>query len=138
MAKFAARGIDFKRNTTGPTYVSVGQVLSIDPPGSSRALIDASAYGDTWMDYVVGLQEGSEITVTFAFDPSNAQHTAIKGDYDAGVSKNFQLTNTLMTAPTRTATFPVMITSYTEGGSLDGVHTGTVTMKIISPGVTYT
>src|SRR5262252_10120475 len=120
MAKYPGRKMQLSRNTVSTTYVVVGQVLELGLAGSSRNLIDASAYGDDWMDYVVGQQDGTEVTVRVAFDPGNAQHTALYSDYLAGVQKNFQITNTAAT-PSRTLTFPSYITAYSEGGTLGGV-----------------
>jgi hypothetical protein len=134
VTKYAAKTIDFQRNTTGSTYVSVGQVTAIDKVGSTRGLIDASAYGDTWADFVVGLQEGDEVGVTVALDPANAQHVALKGDYDAGLPKKFHLVNTAIT-PTRTLEITTMITQYLEGGDLDGLYEAELTLKIVNPGL---
>ena len=40
---------------------------------NSRALIDASAYGDDWMDYLTGQQDGVEVSLRLAFDVSDAR-----------------------------------------------------------------
>jgi hypothetical protein len=138
MTKYAAKTIEFRRNTTGITYVAVGQVTALDKWGSARDLIDASAYGDSWNDYVLGLQDGDEVGITLALDPANAQHSALKADYDAGLPKNFQVVNTAMTAPTRTSTFPALVTEFHEGGDRDGVHEVEITLKIVNPGVSIT
>jgi hypothetical protein len=134
MTKYAARTIIFQRNTTGSTYVTIGQILELDKVGSSRDLIDASAYGDTWKDFLVGLQEGDEVAVRIALDPADTQHTALKGDYDAGLSKKFHLVNTAI-SPTRTLEVTAIPTEYHEGGDLDGVYEAEMTLKIVQPGV---
>lgn len=134
MTKYAGRTITFARNTTGSTYVNIGQVLELGKVGSSRDLIDASAYGDTWMDYLVGLQDGAEVAMRIAFDPADTQHVALKGDYDAGTSKKFHLVNTAIT-PARTLEVTAIATEYLEGGDLDGVYEAEVTLKIVNPGV---
>jgi hypothetical protein len=134
MTKYAGRTITYARNTTGSTYVNIGQILELSKLGSSRDTIDASAYGDTWKDFLVGLQEGDEVTLRIAIDPADTQHVALKGDYDAGLSKKFHLINTAI-SPTRTLEVTAIPTEYHEGGDLDGVYEVEMIWKIVSPGV---
>jgi hypothetical protein len=133
VAKYPASKIVLSRNTTGSTYVAIGQILELGKVGSSRDLIDASAYGDTWNDYILGLQDGAEVPLVIALDPANAQHTALKSDNEAGVAKNFQLTHADFS---RTLTFPALVLNYMEGGDKDGVYEAECNLKIVNPGVT--
>lgn len=136
MTKYVGRSLDIKRNTTGATYVSIGQVLEAGLVGSSRDQVDMSAFGDSWKDYGAGMQEGAEVTLRIAYDPANAQHTGLKADYDGGTSRSFQYTNTAMPVGNSTATFPALVTEWLWGGTLDGAHEVQVTLKIVNPGVT--
>jgi hypothetical protein len=124
-----------KRNTTGSTYVTVGQIMSIGPVGSERALIDVSAHGDAWSDFVIGRQEGNEVELTIAFDPADAQHTAMKTDYDATTpaSRNYQLQHSAFA--TRALQFPALTTKYEEEATDDGAYEAHITFKIVNPGV---
>jgi hypothetical protein len=134
VAKYAAKTITFSRNTTGSTYVNISQILELGPPGFSRDTIDATAYGDTWNDYLTGLNDGEEFSLKVAFDPSDAQHLALKGDVDAGLVKKFHLVNTAIT-PTRTLEISAIPVSWNEGGEMDGVYAMETTWKIVQPGV---
>jgi hypothetical protein len=134
VAKYPGRGIVFRRNTSGSTYADVGQVLEVDKFGSTRGTIDATAYGDTWADFVLGVQEGDDVALRLAFDPANAQHTALYADYQAATPKNYQIQNTLL-SPSRTLTAPALVTEYHEGGAIDGVYEAEMVMKIVQPGV---
>jgi hypothetical protein len=100
--------------------------------GSTRDLIDASAYGDDWKDYVTGQQDGSEVEVTVALDPANAGQDALQAAYDAGTSSAFDLSHADSSFH---VTFPALVTSYSRGGERDGVLSGTATLKILNPGV---
>jgi hypothetical protein len=134
MTKYKGKDIVFERNTTGSTYVEVTQVLELDPPGFSRDLIDATTYGNTWMDYLVGLNDGDDLGITVAFDPADAQHVALKADVDAGLVKKFHLRNTAI-SPSRTLEISAVPVNWNEGGAKDGVYSSAMTWKIVNPGV---
>ncbi len=135
MTKVAGYTGLLKRNTTGSTYVTVGQIMSISAVGSTRNLIDVSAHGDSWSDFLPGRQEGSEVTLIIAFDPADTQHVALKTDYDATVpvARNYELQHPAFA--TRALRFPAYTTQYEEEATDDGAYTAMVTFKIVSPGV---
>src|SRR5512143_3225529 len=119
MTKVAGYQGFLKRNTVSTTYVTVGQIMSISAVGSERNLIDVSAHGDSWADFVAGRMEGTEVTLSVAFDLSDAQHVAIKSDYDATVpaSRNYQLQHPGFA--TRALQFPAYVTAYEEEATDD-------------------
>lgn len=116
----------------GPTPTVIGQVTAMGPAGSSRDLIDASAYGDEWKDYVVGQQDGSEMEVTVALDPANTGQTALKTAYDAGTSTDFEMEHA--DAGFHVG-FPALVTKLERGGEKDGLLQMMTTLKILNPGV---
>ena len=135
MTKVAGYTGFLKRNSTGSTYVTVGQIMSLSAVGSSRNLIDVSAHGDSWSDFIPGRQEGTEVTLSVAFDPADAQHVAIKADYDATVpaSRNYELQHPGFA--TRALRFPAFVTQYEEETTDAGAYEMHCTLKIVSPGV---
>jgi len=134
MAKVAGFLGFLKRNTTGSTYVSIPQLLTVNPVGSERNLIDVSAHGDPWADFIVGRQEGRAVDCTLLWDPADAQHAAIKADYDATtpVARNYELQHPAWTTAYR---FPALVSMWeveaTDGGGMEAHFT----LKIITPGV---
>ncbi len=136
MTKVAGYTGFLKRNTTGSTYATVGQIKGLSAVGSSRNLIDVSAHGDSWSDFIPGRQEGTEVTLQVMFDPADAQHLAIKADYDASVpaARNYQLTHPAFAS--RALFFPAYVTQYEEEATDDGAYEMHCTLKIVSPGVT--
>lgn len=135
MTKVAGYNGFLKRNTTGTTYATVGQIMSLGAVGSERALIDVSAHGDQWSDFVIGRQEGNEVAMTVAFDPNDAQHVAMKTDYDASTptARNYQLQHPAFA--TRALQFPAYTTKYEEEATDDGAYEAHITFKIVNPGV---
>jgi hypothetical protein len=113
----------------------VGQIMSLSAVGSQRNLIDVSAHGDSWSDFIPGRQEGTEVTLSVAYDPNDAQHVAIKTDYDATVpaARNYQLQHPAFAS--RAIQFPAYVTQYEEEATDDGAYEMHCTLKIVSPGL---
>jgi hypothetical protein len=135
MTKYAGRDLELLISAGGSpeTFAVVGQVTSLGVAGSSRGLVDASAYGDDWKDYVVGQQDGDEMEVQIAYDPANTQHDLMVSTYDAGTKKNFQLRHTPAGFHVQ---FPALITALARGAERDGLLQMTATLKILAPGIT--
>ena len=113
-------------------YDRVAQVTTMGNPGSSRDLIDASAYGDVWKDYVVGQQDGTEMELEFAFDPADTGQDSVKAVYDAGVSKRWVMRHDLALFA---VTFPALMTKLERGGEREGLLVMACSLKVLNPGV---
>jgi hypothetical protein len=135
MTKYRGYRTKLLRNTTGTTYVQVGQVLELGDVGSTRSLIDVTAHGDEWTDNLAGIQDGAEMTVRLAFDHVDAQHTALKADYDAGTIKKFHIEHPDMTGANNGVELSAVVTSFVRRQPVDGAVEAEVTLKIVNPGV---
>jgi len=133
MAKYRGYRITLNRNTTGSTYAVVGQVLEIGDIGSSRDQLDVSAHGDEWMDFLGGRQEGTEVSIRYAYDPSDSQQTQIKSDYDNSLNKLYQLIHPDYSAKVQ---FNTISLGWLVRPPQDGAVEAEVTLKIVNPGVT--
>jgi hypothetical protein len=130
MTKYAGRGLVLVLAGSSPE--TVGQVTSLGNAGSSRDLIDASAYGNDWKDYVVGQQDGSEIEVEIAYDPADAGHAALIAAYDAGTPEDFEMEHADSGFHVG---FPALVTKCERGAERDGLLRLATTLKILNPGV---
>ena len=110
----------------------IAQVTSVDSAGSTRALVDASAYGDDWKDYVVGQQDGDELAMEIAYDPDDAGHLALIAAYEGGESTTFGMSHD---DAGFAVTFPGIVTKLSRGAPRDGLLTMALSIKILSPGV---
>lgn len=130
MGKFAGRELVL---SIGATPAPVGQVTALGDAGSSRDLIDASAYGEDWKDYVVGQQDGSEVEVDIAYDPARDDHAALLTAYNGGEPEAFEMEH-------EDAGFHVgftaLVTKCERGAPRDGLLHMAATLKILAPGVT--
>ena len=129
MTKYAGRELLLK---IGATPVTIGQVTSVGNAGSSRDLIDGSAYGDDWKDYVVGQQDGNELELEVAYDPADTQHAALLTAYNAGTSTIFDM---VYPGTTFDVTFNALVTKLERGATRDGLLSLSVSLKILNPGV---
>lgn len=136
MAKVAGFLGFLKRNTTGSTYATVGQILSLGPVGSERGQIDVSAHGDLWEDIVPGRLVGNEVELVVAYDPADSQQTGIQTDYVAGTQtvRNYQLQHPAFAS--HALQFPAYVVKYEEEATDDGAYEMHATLKIVNPGVT--
>src|SRR5918994_4902612 len=136
MTKYAGGLAVLKRNTTGSTYVTVVQVLDMGDVGYNRAQIDVTAYGDSWTDTLAGLKEGTEFTLTVAYDPNDTQHQALKADFDAGTTKKYQLSHPGISPTTNAGwEFTVVPLNFVASAPQDGAWQAVLTFKIVNPGV---
>lgn len=127
MGKYAARGLALTAETD-----EIGQLTSLGEAGSSRDLIDASAYDDEWTDWVVGQQDGDEVDFEVAYDPIDTGHVAMLAIYDAGNPADFEIEHA--TSGFHVG-FPALITACARGGPRNGLLTLKGSMKILNPGV---
>lgn len=132
MTKFAGRGISIEMDGT-----PLGQVTSFGEVGSTRDLIDASAYGDDWKDYVLGQQDGTEVSMVIALDPVDAGHDAIVTAYDSAPDTPVVFTLAHVDSGLE-LDVTAIITQLTRGGDLGGLLQMSVTAKIVNPGVVST
>lgn len=133
MTKYAGRELVLRIITAAtPLGETVGQVTSLSNAGSSRDLIDASAYGDDWKDYVVGQQDGSEVDIELAYDPADGGHAALLTAYDAGTPEDFEMQHT---SAGFHIGFTALVTTVERGAERDGLLMMAATLKILSPGV---
>lgn len=129
MTKYAARSLIL---SIGASAATVGQVTNLGNAGSSRDLIDGSAYGDDWKDYVVGQQDGSEMPVDIAYDPDDSGHIAFIAAYDAGTPEDFEMEHAESGFHVG---FPALVTKCERGGAKDGLLLLSTSLKILNPGV---
>lgn len=129
MTKYAGFLGFLKRNTTGSTYVTIGQLLTMGGVGFERGLIDVSAHGDLTSDFIAGRLEGKAVDVTLLWDPADSQHSAMLTDFLAATqtARNYELQHPSWTTAYR---FPAIFTMWdVEATDSDGME-GHMTMKI--------
>lgn len=132
MVKYAGRGLSVEFETA-----PVGQCTQFGEVGSERDLIDASAYGDDWKDYVLGQQDGVEVDMVVALDPADSTHDAI---FDSYVNDPDAVTTWSLSHSTSgwSVDISARILRVTQGGQLGDLFQMSVGLKIVEPGVVLT
>ena len=111
------------------------QLVEFGAFGSSRALIDASVYGEDWTSFVTGLQDGDEIAFRIAYDPADTSHQALITVYeDTDGTCTFTVEHS---ASLFTATISCIITALRRSSPKDGLFELSGTAKIVNPGVVF-
>lgn len=128
MTKFAGRDVVLSIDT-----VPVAQATAIGNAGTTRDLIDASAHGDDFKDYVLGQMDGDEMELTLAYDPAESSHDAIFAAHIDAVSHDFNLSHADASLD---LDFPALVTHVARGGERDGLVILEATLKIVNPGIT--
>lgn len=140
MTKYAGFAGFLKRNQTAAsptgTYTTITQLMTVGPVGSERGLIDVSAHGDNYEDNLVGRFAGRVVDVTLLHDPADAQHLAIKTDYDAVTQsvRYYELQHSSWA--TYAVRFPAIISVWELEMTDDGGAEVHLSFKIVSPGPT--
>jgi hypothetical protein len=116
------------------TYNTVTQIGTVGAVGSDRALINVSAHGDMWSDFLPGRQEGNEVALTVFWDPTITTHTNMKADYDATTTptRYYELQHPSWSTAYR---FASIVSHWDVESTDEGAMEAHITLKIVSPGV---
>lgn len=135
MTKIHGYGITLGYDLAGGTsYTTVGQLYDIAPPGMSRDAIDVTDHSSTdrWREFIKGLKDGGEVTLSVWYDPVNATQdfsTGVLADLDEDIT----VPNWLITFPdvaSTTWTIPGFVTDASPAVPLDDGMSMDVTVKV--------
>ena len=114
-----------------PTYVLLPEVTEVSGLGASVPLVDVTHFASTSKEYIGGLEDGSEISVTSNFLADNATQNLLTGAGFNGSGKTFgmQFTTTDGTS-TITYTFQVVNLGYEITPAIDDKNSIAYTFKI--------
>jgi len=129
MASFVTEGTVLRRGDGGSpeVFTAISQIVSLDPAGASRSLIDVTNLSSAAREYKTALKDGAEISVELQYDPGDAEHTGLKTDLDGGTTRNMQIE--LQTSPVQTWDFAALVTGWNIGAAVDNVYPLRVTLK---------
>lgn len=136
MPKYTGYTTVWSRATTSGfgTVATINNVREVTPGfGSERTLFDQSAYGDQWMDWAVLQQDGVEFTMTMQWDPADAVHLLLKGDYETP-NPNTWIKAT-HAASAKAYNITTVCRALTFNPARDGSVEAIFGFKIVNPGV---
>lgn len=70
------------------SFVAVGRVRNIGGPQIQKEQVEATSLDSTggFKEYVSGLKEPGQLTLTLLFDPANGQHIGVRADVQASTA----------------------------------------------------
>lgn len=133
---FSIAGLDttnFSTYTSGgtatPSQVTVGNLTSVPMPGGQKAELDATNLSSTSKEFLAGLRDNGQATVSFHVDQDDAGQMVLRSSFAASGNSASPFTVTLPNGKTRT--FNAFCMNYGEPTlGVDGIFTGSATLRI--------
>lgn len=94
MAGIDAFGTQFLRDSDGAgTFVAIANVSDLSGPSRAREAIEVTAHDspNQYREFVKGLKDGGEVTVTVNYDPAAVTHTALDADFEEDDLRDYQI-----------------------------------------------
>ena len=125
-------GFQFKVGDGGSseTFTKIEELRDISGFGKTNPLIDATSHDSTAREYIAGLPDGSEFTLScLQVLDSTSQQNVVRGKVDTGAAFNVKLEQTDGTN-TKTYSFAVVGVGYEISPSYEDVSMINFTLKI--------
>ena len=115
------------------TFATIAEVSDLKPPQIHQEALEATSHDSTdgWKEFVGGLLDAGEVTLTVNFLPTHATHSYSAGLIKDAVNRtkrNFQLV--FPDAGGTTWTFAALVTAFEPNAPVDGLLTADVTLTI--------
>lgn len=111
-------------------FTTIGEVLSVTGPNMNMTPVDVTNMdsANAIREYIAGLRDSGEVTVTVNFLPDNTGQTQVVTDYKARTKRNFKITWTDSTPAIWS--FAAFITNIEPNAVVDDRLQATLTMKL--------
>jgi predicted secreted protein len=133
MAGLDAFGTQFKRDSDGAgTYVTIANVSDLSGPSRTRDAIEVTAHDspNQYREFVKGLKDGGEVTLTVNYDPSNNTHSALDSDFEEDALRAYQVVVLPGESDEHTWSINGLITNLSDAFPIDDRMEREVTLKI--------
>lgn len=133
MAGIDAFGTQFKRDSTGAgVFVTIANVSDLSGPSLTREAIDVTAHDspNQYREFVKGLKDGGEVTLTLNYDPGAATHADLLSDFEEDTLRDYQIVALPGESDEATWEFSALITALGDAYPIDDRMEREVTVKI--------
>jgi len=134
MTAYRAQGVVLKLGDGQPTevFTTIGEVSAVSGIGGGSATeIDVTTLSSSAKEFLMGLKDEGEVSVTLNLDTGDAQQTALRTARDNVTLKNFELDLT-DTGPT-TLSFSAYVKTFSLGVAVDQQITLEMTLRVTGP-----
>jgi hypothetical protein len=131
MAALTAQGSVLKLGDGGDpeAFTAIGEVIGVSGlGGGSGSEIDVTDLSSTGKEFIIGLKDEGEISVTMNLDTGDTQQTALRTARDSATIKNFELDLT-DSGPT-TISFAAYVKTFNIGLAVDDKISLEVSLRI--------
>lgn len=133
MAGTDAFGTQFLRDTTGAgNFAVIAKITDISGPSKEREAIETTAHDspDQYREFIKGLKDGGEVTLTLNYDPSDSTHSDLEADFEEDPLRDYQVKILPGDANEKTWQISALITALGDEFPHDGKMEREVTFKI--------
>jgi predicted secreted protein len=133
MAGLDAFGTQFKRDSTGAgVYVTIANVSDLSGPSRTRDAIEVTAHDspNQYREFVKGLKDGGEVTLTLNYDPAENTHSDLDADFEEDALRAYQIVVLPGEADEHTWSINGLITNLSDAFPIDDRMEREVTLKI--------
>ena len=109
-------------------YTTIPEVMSIDGPGGSAAVIDVTDLSSNAKEKRAGLQDEGQVTFEIAFLPTNATHLLLRTVRSAGTVRSFRILFT--DSPQTQWDFDALVLGFAISNAVDDVTKASVTLEV--------
>ena len=132
-------GVTLQRgdSTSPEQFVDIAEITDVSGPGLSRDALEAThtASPNRWREFIAGLKDGGEISLSMNHLPLNATQNADSGGLvgefattDGDSVSNWRLV--FPTSPVVNWTFPAIVTAFEPSPQVQDIMTASATFKI--------
>lgn len=133
MAGKDAFGTQFKRDSDGAgTFATIANVSDLSGPEREREAIEVTAHdsADQYREFVKGLKDGGEVSLTLNYDPGQSTHGDLDADFEEKDLRDYQLVILPGDDDEHTWEFSALITSLGDAFPVDDRMEREATFKI--------
>lgn len=122
-------GVVLQRNISS-TWTTIAQLTDVNGPTRTKGVWDATTKDSSarWRDFLSGLRDGGEVTVSILYDPSSTTHLQLIADFAADVSASYRVA--YADGSTYGDSFAAIVTGFQPTGPMDGLLSADVTLKV--------
>lgn len=129
-SEYPAKGTVLKKGDGGSseTFATIANIMSITPPNPSRDSLETTKHNDSemWRTFLPGLIDPGEVSIDVTWDPADTTHdflTEVAAD-----KANYQVV--FPDTASTTWQFEAFVINWEPTGEVDGLMSGTLTLKI--------
>lgn len=110
-------------------FTAIGQVSAVSGlGGGSPTEIDVTSLASTGKEFLMGLKDEGEVSITLNLDTGDTQQTLLRTSRDANTLKNFELD--LTDSGTTTISFSAYVKTFAIGVAVDDKITLEVALRL--------